>query len=242
MSVYNIFRPPNMDAAKHMAVGKCNGRQMEERWDVETGVFADAILRQCGRAGHPSDVLDFGCGPGRLARVLLAKDPNKEKIRCYNATDISMPMRKMALRNCGHDDRFNITDGALLDRPGIGPYMDVIIVSFVLQHMPAIRLNPAIKWLWSHSTMQTRLIFINSEARLAISTQGFVDDRSLGVDVDNELSRGFSFVEDLLTSEEASIPVVHSLLEGPLKHRALVLGARQDWLYSTGMDNTEFLT
>ena len=41
---HNLFKPQNIEDAKNCVVGDCNGFSMEERYRVETPLFAKAIL------------------------------------------------------------------------------------------------------------------------------------------------------------------------------------------------------
>ena len=41
---HNLFKPSSFEEGKHGVVGDCNGFTMQQRWDAETPIFADAIL------------------------------------------------------------------------------------------------------------------------------------------------------------------------------------------------------
>jgi ubiquinone/menaquinone biosynthesis C-methylase UbiE len=248
MSVYDIFRPMDLDRAKGASTGFCNGIPGEQRYNEETPLFASAIIRLCYQVanGKPAKILDFGCGPGRLAKAILDSDKDGVAVNEYEATDISYTMRAFARMNV-NDKRFVTTNAALLGPVKGGRQPNVLLVSFVLQHMPAVRLYPAIRWMWDVSHDRdfdftcTRLVVVNSKQRLAITKDGFVDDGPLGVDVDDELSRGFEECGQLFTDDEMTTsPVVNALMRGQLQHTAKVYRPLEAWRHIIESDRKEF--
>jgi len=88
-----LFHPKSFNEAQHAAVGPCNGMDMATRYKEETPVFARAILRHKQSDGKL--ILDYGCGPGRMAKELLAQDSSIRVI----GVDNSPEMRAIALKN-----------------------------------------------------------------------------------------------------------------------------------------------
>jgi len=80
---HNLFKPNSFEEGRHGVVGDCNGISMEERWKIETPLFAKAILQQyfgkfdCATCVPNSPIiLDYGCGVGRLSKEILIKSPH----------------------------------------------------------------------------------------------------------------------------------------------------------------------
>ena len=67
MGKHGLFKPKSFEEGQHAVVGNCNGYSMDDRFKLETPLFAKAILRQADGLGNPI-ILDYGCGVGRLAR------------------------------------------------------------------------------------------------------------------------------------------------------------------------------
>ena len=72
---HNLFKPKDFEDARHSVVGDCNGIPMNMRWEIETPIFAREILRHA-KSDPGFTILDYGCGCGRLAKEILAQDPN----------------------------------------------------------------------------------------------------------------------------------------------------------------------
>jgi len=55
---------------------------MQQRWDEETPVFAEAILNL---VSAEASIVDYGCGPGRIAKTVIDKAIEKEMERAVGA-------------------------------------------------------------------------------------------------------------------------------------------------------------
>ena len=104
---HNLFKPQNIEDAKNCVVGDCNGFSMEERYRVETPLFAKAILENIKfiAGGVPdknyAEIVDYGCGCGRLAKEILNQCPSL----IVHGVDASAEMLKLAVEdicNSGH--------------------------------------------------------------------------------------------------------------------------------------------
>jgi 2-polyprenyl-3-methyl-5-hydroxy-6-metoxy-1,4-benzoquinol methylase len=72
---HKLFKPKSLEEGKHAVVGDCNGIPMAQRYEVETPLFAKRIIELSKKAdvAHPQ-ILDYGCGVGRLANEILKED------------------------------------------------------------------------------------------------------------------------------------------------------------------------
>src|SRR3990167_6647964 len=93
------FKANGFEEGKHSVVGDCNGFTMQERWNTETPAFADAILRRLKT--KDTIIVDYGCGVGRLAKEILAKNPGVSIV----VLDASQDELKLA-REYINDSRF----------------------------------------------------------------------------------------------------------------------------------------
>ncbi len=220
---HNLFKAPTFENGKHEVVGDCNGFTMEERWKVETPLFAQAILSRLPKQHEGTlSILDYGCGVGRLAKECLSQ---KEAL-WLTGLDASPDMLKQA-QGYVNDARFE----------AIRPYeitkqYDLIYCVYVLQHAPAIEIREILTRIYNHLKEDGVFIYCSSDYRMAIryDGQGFFDDRFLGVDLRAEISRFFEQVEPLFTQDElSSNPVLNKMIagnDGGLAHPAFVYKKR----------------
>lgn len=205
------FKAGNLQSGKESVVGSCNGHPCGERWEIETPIFARAIL-----AHLPKDactILDFGCGVGRLAKEVLKQNSKVTVI----GVDASEDERRLA-REYVNDSRFICVAPEELNQK-----VDLAYCIYVLQHIPAIELRHAIERMHYYLKPDGKLIYCSSDYRMAINDGGgFTDDRHLGVNIRRELSRLFEetgemfdlekepkLIKDMVTAEgcpEGSIP------------------------------------
>lgn len=216
---HNLFKPKTFEEAKKMVVGDSNGILSAKRYAEETPVFARKIL---SLVNAPADryplIIDYGCGIGRLAKEILRQDDNIT----IKGVEPSIEMRELM------ENSFEPPHFACINPKNASIYnADIIIVVYVLQHVPAIELRETIRSIHSLVADNGLLFYCGSDVRMAIQydTQAFCDDRFLGVDVQEELSRYFTLVGPAFTQEELdAAPVVKKMIEGKggVPHPALI--------------------
>jgi ADP-heptose:LPS heptosyltransferase/SAM-dependent methyltransferase len=196
---------------------------MQERWKIETPLFAKAILARLPKQHEGTlNVLDYGCGVGRLAKECLSQ---KETLWLVGL-DASADMLKQA-KEYVNDPRFD----TILPYQITNQY-DLIYCVYVLQHAPAIEIREILQRIYSHLKDDGVFIYCSSDYRMAIrfDGQGFFDDRFLGVDLRAEINRFFEQVEPLFTDKELSDnPVLNKMIagyDGGLAHPAFVYKKR----------------
>ena len=94
---HNLFKPTDLTEAQHAAVGDCNGYTMEQRYALETPLFAKAILKH---VKHHARILDYGCGPGRLVKEIFKQQPEI----FIDGVDASGDMINISVQNVMHDN------------------------------------------------------------------------------------------------------------------------------------------
>lgn len=202
---HTMFQTRTFAEGQHSVVGGCNGFSMEERWEQETPVFARAIARHVDPTCRK--VLDYGCGVGRIAKVLLELCEDIEVV----GIDTSEHQLVHAKRYVA-SPRFRPMLPHHLDRR-----VDLVYSVYVLQHVPAIDLRETIQRLHFSLREGGRFIYCSSDVRMAIrfDAGGFFDDRCLGVDVREELQRYFEPIEELFSpADRSESALVEAMVSG----------------------------
>ena len=198
---HNLFKPHNLEEGKHAVVGDCNGIPMAERYAQETPLFVKKILnlffkdRKGSNKYHPS-ILDYGCGVGRISKEILLQSQYSKVI----GVDPSKDMRDLAFIDISNPN-FRVMAPYELTEEKI---FDIAILVYVLQHIPSIEIREALQRI--HYTLKDDgfLFYCSSDYRMCIrfDGKGFFDDRFLGVNLQEELSRFFELVGPGFTQEE----------------------------------------
>ena len=214
---HDLFRAKSLEEGIHNTVGDCNGIPARERWEKETPVFAKAILERAeSKAGFT--ILDYGTGVGRLAKEILKQDPNVTVL----GLDASAHQLKIA-KEYVNDSRFiPILPNELNQK------VDLVYCIYCLQHVPAIELRDVLSRIHTFLKPGGLLIYASSDYRMAIRFDGggFFDDRFLGVNIREEISRFFTEESDLFERTTALETVVERMIWGDLPHPAKVFRSR----------------
>ena len=207
-----LFKPTNLEQAKDMSVGDCKGLSMQQRWDEETPVFAKAILRWIpGPEQDNALLLDYGCGPGRLARTILDENAGVRVIGLDNSEEMLHQARSYVGGDEDAINRFATTLPEWLEHEVTKNSLDGCYLVYCLQHMPAIEIRDALERIWTFLKDDGFLFYCSSENRMAVRFDdgGFFDDRFLGVDLIAEISRFFDYIGDAIPEELMSDAVRH---------------------------------
>lgn len=205
-----------------MVVGDSNGTPMEVRYQEETPLFARKILGLL--RSTPNVIVDYGCGCGRISKEILKQNPGQQIL----GIEPSLEMRELAMENI-EDGNFICVD---INECKSYIFADVVVLVFVLQHVPAIEIRDTITRIYGYLKPGGLLFYCGSDVRMAIryDCDDFVDDRFLGVNVREELAQQFEVVgpafdkQDLLNNQ-----TVRSIVEGgPVPHPAFVW--RKRWV------------
>lgn len=134
MSLYyykDMFKAHNMEEAQNIILTEeQQGGSARERWERETEYMQNLFAEGLGDLNGKT-VLDFGCGIGRLSKVLL------EQYDCHVlGVDISPDMRRMAPDYVG-SNRFSVISYEMFcTLAGSGALQtDCAISVYVLQHV-----------------------------------------------------------------------------------------------------------
>lgn len=214
---HNLFKSKNMEEGLHSVVGDCNGIPARERWDKETPVFAREILKYA-KSEPGFTILDYGTGVGRLAKEILNQDPRVTVI----GLDASSHQLKIA-KEYVNDSRFIPVLPNELNQK-----VDLVYCIYCLQHVPAIELRDVLARIHTFLKPGGLLIYASSDYRMAIRYDGggFFDDRFLGVNIREEISRFFTEEKDLFERTTELEPVVERMVWGDLPHPAKVFRSR----------------
>ncbi len=218
---HNLFKPQSLEEGKHAVVGDCNGIPMAERYAQETPLFARKIVELIpANTVLPAYILDYGCGVGRIAKEILKEREGIEIV----GVDASEEMRELARKNV-NDAAFAPASPQAIDKEKV---YDAAYLVYVLQHVPAIEIREILQRIHYSLKDHACLFYCSSDYRMAIryDGKGFFDDRFLGVDLQEELSRYFDLVGPAFTDEELDAnPIVKKMVrgeDGGLAHPALI--------------------
>lgn len=216
---HNLFKPRDLEEGKHAVVGDCNGIPMAERWKIETPLFAKEILKYVPENGT---ILDYGCGVGRIAKEVLAQRPDVKVV----GLDASSDMLKQA-KEYVSSDRFSIALPYELKNLGIK--FDVCYCIYVLQHCPSVDLRTSIERIHFFLKDEGTFAYCSSDYRMAIrfDGQGFHDDRYLGVNIREEISKVFIKQSEMFDAETLNLnPFLKIMIKDGLQHPAYIYKKR----------------
>lgn len=208
----NYFRNPDFKSARSTVVGNINCLTVDERWEHETRVFADAIMKHLPT--EPCAILDFGCGIGRMSKEILDRHPTCAIVGVDNS-EVQLGHARSYIQ----DPRFT----ALFPHEVEGRF-DFAFSLYVLQHVRAVHLRQTIQIIHAHLAPGGIFIQGCSKHRMAVRSDAprFLDDSFLGVDVWNELELLFEPIGDLFTPEDLERePLLRKIVLGKTGHEEI---------------------
>jgi ADP-heptose:LPS heptosyltransferase/ubiquinone/menaquinone biosynthesis C-methylase UbiE len=215
---HNLFKPVDFEDGRNAVVGDCNGISMQDRWKVETPLFAKEILKLARAKALSPCILDYGCGVGRLAKEIITQDDD-----CFIVgVDASKEMMKQASDYVNSDSFFTQSPQELNRK------FDLVYCVYVLQHVPSIEIREILQRIYHHLKDDGIFIYCSSDYRMCIrfDNQGFFDDRFLGVDLQAEVERYFDKVAPLFSDQILKeTPILDTMISGAnntLPHPAFV--------------------
>ena len=180
----SVFNVSNLADARSIILTEEGSTTPDSRWQTETPYLFDVISRWLA-IKPPARVLDFGCGVGRLSK-LIAERFEVEVV----GVDISVSMRQLAPGYVQHP-LFTAISPQLLDawvsrQPGS---FDLALTVWVLQHCNDVeaevdRLHRALR-------PNGVLFVVDMKYRAVPTSGGWIDD---GKSVAEALSRKFQLV------------------------------------------------
>jgi SAM-dependent methyltransferase len=167
-----VFDVGSMEEARSVALNPGRVRPPEELWGVETEYLMDIV--DAYLPPRDATALDFGCGPGRLAKPLIER-----KNWSVLGVDISPRMAALATEYV-KSERFLVCNPTTFDQLlRFGVCADFALAIWVLQHCP--RLDEEIARIKAGLKPGGRLLVLNAFRRLLPTREKvWMDD---GIDV-----------------------------------------------------------
>ena len=194
MPVYDptCFDVSSVEAAKEIILTP-EYASSEVRWQAETPLDVDAIIREC-RLAPGQVVLDYGCGIGRIAREL----PGRAGVFVIGV-DISKQMRRLAVEYVANDDLFVCVSPAAMDSLICnGLRVDAAYSIWVLQH--CIEPETDIDRIQNALKPGRRFHLVSSLNRAVPTQAGWLND---GIDIRSLLKRRFEETNHFHMQSEA---------------------------------------
>lgn len=163
-----VFRVQDIEQAKRIILTTEKGLDTETRWQTETPFLLQQMLAWL--PDGQSQVVDFGCGIGRLSKAWLDARPQSTVL----GIDISQEMRQLA-PGYVMSDRFAACSPAFFDALLARQWhADAAIACWIIQHCfdaeaEVVRLTNALK-------PGGRLFVVNNLRRAVPTDQGWIDD------------------------------------------------------------------
>ena len=185
MALYNnsIFDQADFEHARSIVLTPENGVSTDVRWNYETNWLIEKVSRYVDLS-NKMIVLDFGCGVGRLSKVLVERncfvvgvDASRKMLNhanLYVDSDLFMPIASQALQ-CLSDN---------------GLEVDIVLAVWVLQHIP--ELGTEIDRLYRVLKTGGYLVVADMNHRALPTNDGWVSD---GIDCFGLLSERFELVD-----------------------------------------------
>jgi SAM-dependent methyltransferase len=189
-----VFEQPTPQAARAIILTPEDGLTTDERWERETPYVAQLAGEKL--ALKPGNlVLDYGCGIGRIAKVLI------ERFQVHVlGVDISQNMRSLAPTYVGSLNFSIVSPEALRTMIGKGLRADAAIAIWVLQH--CVRPHEDIRLIKESMREGARLLVLNNHHRAVPTLEaGWVND---GLDVQ-------SIAAESLTTQATGMPELESI-------------------------------
>lgn len=174
-----IFHQPNEEAAKGVILTPEVGLSPDQRWTLETQYLKEKLVFESKFSGPQSLVIDYGCGIGRMARVLP---------HTILGVDFSMTMRRQSETYVCRDEFSAITPEVFDQLVTHGLQADGAYAIWVLQHVQYP--EKAVFSLFVALKPEAPFYVVNKSNRaVPTETQGWQDD---GIDIRQVLNEYFT--------------------------------------------------
>lgn len=236
MKEHNLFKVKNFEEGLEAVIGSCNGFTAQQRMEAETPAFAKKIIEYVKllyagvKNPKTAQILDYGCGVGRLAKEIFEQN-NTAHVSTSSLAIMGVDDSQHMLNEAQHYVKhmnFTTKLPVELDFSGKDLKFDLAYLIYVLQHVPAIEIREILSRIYSHLKDDGIFIYCSSDYRMCIrfDNKGFFDDRFLGVNLQEEVERYFDKVGPLFGEEDyKDNPILRKMITGcdnGLAHPAFV--------------------
>jgi cyclopropane fatty-acyl-phospholipid synthase-like methyltransferase len=179
--VPHYYEVDSLELAKKMIVTGEEGMSSDERWALETPWIVDSIAQYLPMPAG-STLIDYGCGIGRIAKELIARNGCS-----ITGIDTSHAMRQLAPQYVASSQFCARSPQELDEAVRDGFRADYCIAIWVLQHI--LKPLEAIARVASALRPNGRLYVLNMRTRSVPTNMGYAND---GFDVQAALAEQFA--------------------------------------------------
>lgn len=164
-----IFNVRDTQEAKNIILTPQGGLSPNNRWDTETPYLVDLILKEVP-SNSWTNVLDYGCGLGRLSKELIIK-----KGSTLVGADTSWSMRALAHDYVRSNRFITCSPSALETLIGGSRPFNVAVSVWALQHVKDLR-EAIQQYILGFLDYRGYLFVVNDLRRLVPTNEGWYDD------------------------------------------------------------------
>ena len=196
----DFYEVSNLEEAMGKILTPEGGLSPTERWEIETPIILE-ILTERLKPTPDKNIIDYGCGVGRLAKELVSKTGCN-----VIGVDISRSMRAFSALYCASDSFFSCSKSSLRDLTDRGWQGDHAFSVWVLQHAE----NPQedIELIYNALRDGGTFFVMNLEHRCLPTANGWEND---GIDIKELIEKRFNVMEYFPPPKDAA-PKLASLI------------------------------
>ena len=182
--ISNFYEVSNLEEAMKKILTPEAGLSPSDRWEIETPIIAEMLTKRL-RLTPNKNLIDYGCGVGRLAKELVAKTGCN-----VVGVDISRSMRAFSNLYCETDAFFSCSKNSLQRLIDNGWQGDHAFSVWVLQHAA----NPTedIDLIYNALLDGGTFFVMNLSHRCLPTAAGWEDD---GINIKELIEQRFDVIE-----------------------------------------------
>jgi len=196
----DFYEVSNLEEAMKKILTPEGGLSPSERWEIETPIIAELLTKRLDLAPN-KNIIDYGCGVGRLAKELIVKTGCN-----VIGVDVSRSMRAFSNLYCASDSFFSCSKNSLSRLTNSGWQGDHVFSVWVLQH--AENPDEDIDLIYDALKDGGTFFVMNLELRCLPTANGWEND---GINIKELIEKRFDVIE-YFSPPKNSAPKLASLM------------------------------